>query len=142
MPFPPAPGPGHTPLTLATPSFYVLATLLGLFAAMLVYLILRYPNRKRAYAGYFEAAGIDLAFLTLSVLLVVGLAWNDARGNRTSWALYQVVLSGYWLTFAIPMVTVASSIESRSRGRIPWVLPSLLLAAAMFGGMFLYYFYA
>lgn len=142
MPFPPAPGPGTTPLSLATPSFYVLATLLGLFTVMLVYLAVRYPNRKRAFDGFFEAAGIDLAFLVISVVLVVGLALSDAKGNRTSWALYEVVLSGYWLTFAIPMVTVASSIESRSRGRIPWVLPSLLLSALMFAGMFLYYFYA
>ncbi len=142
MTFPAAPGPGPIPLNLATPSFYVLATLLGLFAVMLGYLALRYPRRKQALAGFFEAAGIDLAFLGLSVLLVVGLALHDARGNRTSWALYEVVLSGYWLTFAIPLVTVASSIESRSRGRIPWILPSLLLSAAMFGGIFLYYFYA
>ncbi|MGI0053883.1 MAG: hypothetical protein ACRECR_06495, partial [Thermoplasmata archaeon] len=112
------------------------------FALMFVYLALRYPNRRRAFAGYFEAAGIDLVFLCLAVVLVVGLAVKDGRANRTSWALYEVVITGYWLTFAIPLVTVASSIESRSRGRIPWVLPSIGIAGAMFGLFFLYYFYA
>jgi hypothetical protein len=142
MAAPPWPGRGPHPLSLATPAFFVLLALLAVFGAMLWYLWTRYPGRRRGLEGYFEAASIDLGFLGFGVALVVGLVLADPRGNETSWALYRVVLGGYWLTFAIPVVTVASSVESRSRGRIPWLLPSLGIAAAMFGVLFLYYYYA
>lgn len=141
MELPPFPGPGAYPLTLETPAFYVLVTLLGCFALMLWYLSSAYPRRKRGLEGYFEAAGIDLAFLSFGLLLVVALVAADARANRTAWALYRVILGGYWLTFAIPVVTVASSVESRSRGRVPWLAPSLLVAALMFGALWAYYYY-
>jgi hypothetical protein len=139
--WPPVPGPGRIPLPLTTPSFYILVALIGLFALMLWYLSHAYPGRRRAMEGYFEGAGISLGFLALAVLLVLALGMEFPRGNRTSWALYTVVLSGYWLTFAIPIVSVASSVESRSRGKIPWVLPSILLSIAMFAALFAYYFY-
>jgi hypothetical protein len=138
---PPLPGHGSYPLTLATPAFYVLLALLGLFALMLGYLWKSHPTHKRGFEGYYEAAGISLTFLTFSVLLVIGTVLRDPSANRTSWALYEVILSGYWLTFAIPIVTVASSVESRSRGRIPWVVPSVVVAVAMFAALFGYYFY-
>ena len=97
-----------------------------------------HPHRKRGLEGYFEAAGIDLAFLVVAVLLVVGLVWYDPRGNRTALALYRVILGGYWLTFAIPIVTVGSSIHARSRGKVPWLVPSIVAAAALFAALFEY----
>ncbi len=142
MAMPGWPGRGPHAITLLTPAFYVLVVLLALFAAMLWYLWQRYPNRRRGFEGYFEAAGIDLVFLIFGVVLTVALVAEDPHANETSFALYRVILGGYWLTFAIPMVTVASSVEARSRGRIPWLVPSVLLAGLMFAGLFLYYFYS
>lgn len=140
MGLPAVPGPGGFNLTLATPSFYLLVALLFVFGAMLVALRRMYPGRKRGLEGYFEAAGIDLAFLLVGVAIVAALALSDPRGNRTSFALYRVVLGGLWLTFAIPVVTVASSVQSRSRGKIPWLGPAILVAIAMFGVLFAYYY--
>src|SRR5579859_2134441 len=116
MSWPAAPGPGVFDLPLSTPSFYVLVGLLVVFVLMLGFLHRMYPGRKRGLEGYFEAAGIDLAFLLVGVAVVVALSFSDPHGNRTSFALYRVVLGGLWLTFAIPVVTVASSVQSRSRG--------------------------
>ena len=141
MGLPPFPGPGRYELTLATPAFFLLVTLVFLFGLMLWYLRIAYPRHKRGLEGYFEAAGIDIAFLGVAVGLVVLLGIATGHGNRSAWAIYEVVLGGYWLTFAIPVVTVSSSVESRSRGRIPWLLPSVLIAIAMFGALFLYYYY-
>jgi hypothetical protein len=138
---PPLPAAGRIPLPLSTAPFYILIGLIALFALMRWYLAHAYPDRKRAMEGYFEAAGIDLVFLFFAVGLVAFLGLEYPDGNRSAWALTEVVLNGYWLTFAIPMVTVASSVESRSRGRIPWRLPSVLLSIAMFGALFAYYFY-
>jgi hypothetical protein len=138
--WPPFPGSGRIPLPLSTPSFYILVSLIGLFALMLWYLSHAYPGHRRGLEGYFEAAGIDLAFLIFAVLLVVLLGLEFPRGNRTSWALYSVAINGYWLTFAIPMVTVGSSVESRSRKRIRWLIPSIVLSLVMFGGLFAYYY--
>jgi hypothetical protein len=140
MAWPASPGPGSYVLTLATPAFYVLAGTLFLFTLMLWVLHRQYPGRKRGLEGYFEAAGVDLAFLSFGLALVAVLAWKDPHGNRTAFALYRVVLSGYWLTFAIPVVTVGSSVDSRSRGAIPWRLPSILVAAGMFAVFFAYFF--
>ncbi len=142
MALPPFPGRGSHAITLETPAFYVLVILLGLFGLMLWYLSTRYPNHRRGFEGYFEAAGIDLVFLIFGVMLTAILVMEDPRANATSLALYRVILGGYWLTFAIPMVTVASSIEARSRGRIAWLIPSILLAGLLFAALFLYYFYA
>lgn len=99
-----------------------------------------HPNRKRGLEGYFEAAGVSLGFLVFSVALVVALAVHDPDGNRTSFALFETVLTGYWLALAIPIVTVGSSVEARSRGAIRWVLPSIGVAALLFGGFFGYYY--
>ena len=140
MDLPPAPGPGPYDITLATPSFYLLATVLAIFIGMLWALAYLYPTRKRGFEGFLEAAGIDLAFLVFGVLLVVALAIHDPNGNRTAVALYRVVLTGYWLAFAIPVVTVGSSVHSRTRGSIPWLLPSLGVAAFLFAGTFAYYY--
>jgi cobalamin synthase len=136
------PGPGRIPLGLANNSFYLLIALIGVFALMFYYLWSAYPNRnKRGLEGYFEAAAIDLGFLLFAVALAVALSVAYGSGNRSAWALDRVVLGGYWLTFAIPVVTVASSVESRSHGRIPWRWPSVAVALAMFAALFLYYYY-
>jgi len=139
MGWPPDPGHGPYALTLHTPAFYVLIASLFVFVGMLWLLHTRYPGRKRGLEGYLEAAGITLVFLSSGLALVIALAMHDPNGNRTSFALYQVVLSGYWFSFAIPVVTVGSSVESRSRGRIPWLVPSVLVALAMFAVLFGYY---
>lgn len=140
MALPPPPGPGPYALPLATPAFFLLVGLLAVFALMYVLLRRRYPRRRRGVEGYFEAAGVDLAFLTFSAGLVLYLNWHDPEGNRTALALYRAVLTGYWLTFAIPIVTVGSSVDSRSRGGVPWLVPSLLVAAALFALAFAYYY--
>lgn len=140
MGWPPEPGHGPYALPLATPAFGVLLALLAAFAAMFWLLRYRYPRHKRGLEGYFEAAGIDLVFLGFGTLLVIAIAFHDPHGNETSRALYQVVLSGYWFSFAIPVVTVGSSVESRSRGRIPWRIPAVVVAVAMFAVLFAYYF--
>lgn len=138
---PPAPpGAGSAALSLATPAFYLLVAVLGLFVVMLLVLRSYYPNRKRGFEGYLEAAGVSLAFLVFGVALVVFLVLRDPDGNATSWALYETVLSGYWLAFAIPVVTVGSSVEARSRGTIRWMVPSVFVAALMFLGIFAYYY--
>jgi hypothetical protein len=134
------PGPGPFALSLSDDGFYVLVGVLGLFVAILVILAVRYPGRRRGLEGYFEAAGVSLAFLVFSVGLVAWLVWHDPHGNRTSLALYRVVLNGYWLAFAIPVVTVGSSIQSRSRGSIPWFWPSVAIALGMFGVFFGFYY--
>jgi len=99
-----------------------------------------HPQRKRGLEGYLEAAGVSLGFLVVSVALVVVLAVHDPHGDRTSWALFETVLTGYWLALAIPIVTVGSSIEARTRGAIRWVLPSIGVAALLFGALFAYYY--
>lgn len=43
------PGPGSFPLSLQTPSFYLLIASLGLFLAMLLVLRAYYPNRRRGF---------------------------------------------------------------------------------------------
>jgi hypothetical protein len=140
MGWPPSPGPGPYPLPLDVPAFYVLVLLLGSFVAMLWVLREQYPRRKRALQGFFEAAGIDLAFLVAGVVLVLGVSLHDPSGNRTSRAIYEVVLSGYWLTFSIPFVTVGSSVESRTRGSAAWLVPSVLICGVLFFVLFGYYF--
>jgi len=133
------PGPGPHDLSLATPAFYLLGASFALFVAMLVLLWHYYPNRKRGLEGYLDAAGVSLAFLGFGVVLVVALATRDPHGNGTAYALYETILTGYWLAFAIPVVTVGSSVQARSRGAIRWLLPSVAVAVAMFFGIFAYY---
>ncbi len=142
MSAPVAPAAGPYDLTLAVPAFYLLLSLLLLFVAMLWILRSRHPRGRRGLEGFLEAAGVDLAFLTFAVLLVVALAVSDPAGNRTAFALYEVVLGGFWLTFSIPIVTVGFSVHSRSRGGIAWRLPSLLLSAGLFALAFAYYYTA
>ncbi|HYA71120.1 MAG TPA: hypothetical protein VEH28_07120 [Thermoplasmata archaeon] len=133
------PGPGSHDLTLSTPAFYLLAATLGLFVAMLLLLRHFYPTRQRGLEGYLDAAGVSLAFLTFGVVLVVLLVNRDPHANGTAYALYETVLTGYWLAFAIPVVTVGSSVQARSRGAIRWLVPSIVIAVAMFFGIFAYY---
>ncbi len=127
-------------LTLATPAFYVLVGTLVLFLGMLIALGIYHPNRKRGLEGFLDAAGVSLAFLTFAVLLVVLLVTRDPQANSTSQALYETILTGYWLAFAIPVVTVGSSVQARSRGSIRWLLPSIGLSVLMFFGVFAYYY--
>ena len=137
---PPLPGAGPTTFTLTNPAFYVLVATLLLFVIMLVVLWAYHPNGKRGLEGYLDAAGVSLAFLAFAVLLVVVLVVHDPKGDQASWALYQTILTGYWLAFAIPVVTVGSSVEARSRGAIRWMLPSVGLAVLMFFALFAYYY--
>ncbi len=137
---PATPGPGPLALTLATPGFYLLVAVLALFVVMLFVLRSYYPNRKRGFEGYLDAAGVSLAFLVFGVALVVLLVLHDPSGNPTSWALYETILTGYWLAFAIPVVTVGSAVQARSRGAIRWMIPSIAVAALMFGGIFAYFY--
>jgi hypothetical protein len=138
----PSPGPGPYDLSLATAGFAVLAVSLFLFVLMFFVLRNYHPNRKRGLEGYLEGAGVSLIFLILAFALVIALVAHDPRGNKTSYALYTTVLTGYWLAFAIPVVTVASSIQARSRGAIPWLIPSIVVAGLMFLGLFGYYYLA
>jgi hypothetical protein len=127
-------------MPLATPGFYLLTLLLLTFAGMLWILRYRHPGRRRGLEGFFEGATVDLGFLIFGFALVVALVILDAPGNRTALALYEVVVGGYWFTFSIPIVTVSSSIHQRSRGGIPWLIPSLLVATALFAGLFGFYY--
>jgi hypothetical protein len=137
-----APGPGPYVLSLDTAGFAVLAVSLFLFVLMFLVLRNYHPNRRRGLEGYLEGAGVSLVFLVFAFLLVVVVALHDPRGNKTSFALYTTILTGYWLAFAIPVVTVASSIQARSRGAIPWLVPSMIVASLMFLGLFGYYYFA
>ncbi|MGD0250105.1 MAG: hypothetical protein ABSB97_04370 [Thermoplasmata archaeon] len=137
---PAPPGSGSVPLSLATPSFYLLVATLALFVTMLFVLRSNYPNRKRGFEGYLDAAGVSLAFLVFGVVLVVVLVVHDPTGDATSWALYETILTGYWLAFSIPVVTVGSSVQARSRGAIRWMVPSIVVAALMFLAIFAYYY--
>jgi hypothetical protein len=134
------PGPGRYPLPLATPGFYLLLLLLATFLAMLWLLYRYYPGRKRGVEGFFDAAYVDLSFLVFGFVLVVLLAALFVHGNRTSLALYRVVIDGYWFTFSIPIVTVGLSIHHRSRGGIPWLYPAVLVASLLFLGLFAFYY--
>jgi len=140
MAWPPSPGAGPYVLSLDVPAFFVLVGLLGLFVVILWWVHQQYQYRKRILEGFFEAAGIDLAFLAFGVVLVVGIATHDPSGNRTSAALYHVILSGYWLTFSIPVVTIGSSVESRSRGSAAWLIPSLVVCGVLFLAIFGYFY--
>ena len=140
MNLPPTPGPGPYHLTLDTPPFFVLLTILAMFVVMLWLLRRSHPRAERALEGYLEAASVDLAFLAFSILLVVALVFYDPWANRTALALYDVILKGYWLAFSIPIVTVGSSVHSRSRGSIPWLAPSLGVAGLLFLLFFAIYF--
>jgi len=133
-------GSGAHELTLDTTGFYLLATTLALFVVMLFVLRYYYPNRKRGLEGYLDAAGVSLAFLLFGVVLVVLLVAYYPHANGTTFALYETVLTGYWLAFAIPVVTVGSSVQGRSRGTIRWLTPSVLIAVAMFFAIFAYYY--
>jgi len=139
---PPAPGPGPFALSLGTTGFAVLAVSLFLFVLMFFVLRSYHPNRKRGLEGYLEGAGVSLIFLILAVVLVLVVSAHDPHGNKTSYALYTTILTGYWLAFAIPVVTVASSIQARSRGAIPWLIPAIVIAGLMFVGLFGYYYLA
>jgi hypothetical protein len=136
------PGPGPYPLSLATPGFYLLVATLAIFLALLFVLKGSHPDRKRGLEGYLDAAGVSLAFLVVSTILVILLVVRFPNANRTGFALYEVVLTGYWLAFAIPVVTVGSSVQARSRSAIRWFLPSVLVAVAMFFGLFGYFYAA
>ncbi|MFZ0699717.1 MAG: hypothetical protein WAN74_05975 [Thermoplasmata archaeon] len=76
------PGAGPYNLSLATPAFYLLAAILGIFVGMLFVLRHFYPNRRTGLEGYLDAAGVSLAFLVLGVILVVVLAMRYPQGNR------------------------------------------------------------
>ncbi len=134
------PGPGRYALSLDTPGFYLLLLLLGTFGLMLILLRRAYPGRKRGIEGFFEVASIDLGFLVSGLVLVVALVLAEPHANRTGLALYEVVIGGYWFSFSIPIVTVGTSVHRRSRGGVPWMVPSLAVAAALFVGLFAFYF--
>ncbi len=136
------PGPGTFRLGLASPSFYVLAGTLVAFVVMWAALRTWHPRRRRAVEGYLEAAGVSLVYLVFSVGLVIALAVYYPSGNRTSFALFETILSGYWLAGALPIVTVGSSVQARSRRSIRWLLPSIGVSTVLFFALFLYYYLA
>lgn len=138
----PPPGPGSYSLSLASPSVYVLFGTLAAFVLMFFLLRAAHPGRKRGLEGYLEAAGVSLAILVLSVVLVIALAVKDPSGNRTSYALFEAIVTGYWLAVAIPVVTVGSSVQARSRGGIRWFVPSIAGVSLLFAAIFLYYYAA
>lgn len=135
------PGPGRYPLPLETWGFAILLSVLGLLILMYLVLRFRHPQGRRWVEGYMSAAGVDLAFLLAGVLMVVWLHLKDPLGNRSALAIYRTILDGYWLTFAIPIVTVGSSVHSSTRGGVPWRIPSIVVAAAIFFAIFAYYYY-
>lgn len=137
-----APGPGGFPLDLVGPSFYVLVGTLVAFVVMWVALKTWHPRRRRGLEGYREAAGVSLAYLVVSVGLVVALAVDFPSANRTAFALFRTILSGYWLAGALPIVTVGSSVQTRSRRAIPWFLPSIGASLILFLALFSYYYLA
>jgi hypothetical protein len=136
----PLPGPGPFALPLRTLGFYLLLASLGLFVLLLLLLRSNYPRGRRALEGYLDAAGVSLAFLGFAVVLVVYLAFRFPAGNRAAFALYTTVLSGYWLAFAIPVVTVGSSVQARSRGSVRWLVPAVVAAAGAFVLLAAYYY--
>ena len=119
----------------SNPAFYLLLGVLGLFLVM--YLLLRRDTRsRRALEGFLEATQVDMTFLGGSVVLLVYLALEYPTGSRIAWSITNVVLAGYWLTFAIPIVTVGSSVHSATNGRASWLVPSILVAAGLFVVLF------
>jgi hypothetical protein len=135
------PGPGRYPLPLGTWAFAILLAVLFLLVLMYVVLRVRHPTGRRWVEGYLEAAGVDLAFLFASLFVLVWLHLHDPLGNRSALALYDTILGGYWLAFAIPIVTVGSSVQSRTRGGVPWLIPSVIVAVLIFLAIFAYYYY-
>ncbi len=135
----PPPGPGPFTISLDTTAFFLLVAVLLLLLLMLWYLWVAYPHRKRGLEGYLDAVGIDIGFALLGIGIVTGLFFYDPSGDLTSYALYRTILSGYWLAFAIPIVTVGSSVQARSRGSIRWLLPSIVIDALLFLAIFGYY---
>jgi hypothetical protein len=136
------PGPGQYPLPLGTWAFALLVGVLALLLLMYVVLRVRHPSGRRWVQGYLDAAGVDIVFLAASVLVLIWLHLKDPLGNRSAYAIYETILDGYWLAFAIPIVTVGSSVHNRTRGGVPWRIPSVILAVAIFAGVFAYYYYA
>lgn len=122
-------------IQLNTPAFWVLVGVLALFVVM--FLVLRAKTRsRRALEGFFEATEVDMAFLLSCVLLLVYLAFRFPTGNAMAYAVAQVILQGYWLTFAIPIVTVGSSVHANSRGAVNWRVPSVAVAGVLFVAIF------
>ena len=134
-----APSPPGFVINLDTPPFLLTVAGLALLIALL-FLLRSYTRSRRALAGFLEATAIDIAFLVFALALVLVLFFEYPSGNRDAWALAQVVLTGYWLTFSIPVVTVGFSVHSRTRGSVAWKLPSLLFAVALFAGAFAFWF--
>jgi hypothetical protein len=118
-------------IQLATPAFYILIAVLALFFLMYFYLKLS-TSSKRALAGFIEATEVDVAFLGSSVILLLYLAANYPSGNHVAWAMSQVILQGYWLALAIPIVTVGNTVHGKTRGSLPWRGPSVALALIVF----------
>jgi hypothetical protein len=140
-PLPAWPGPGSYPLPLATWGFGILVGVLVLLVVMYLALRLLHPAGRRWVQGYLDAAGVTLGFLLVAVVLVAAVYLGDPQGNRSSLAIYETVLQGYWLALAVPIVTVGSSVHSRTRGGVPWRIPSVVAAVVIFFVFFAYYYY-
>jgi hypothetical protein len=138
---PAPPGVGQYPLPIATLGFDLLLAALFVFLVMFGVLRIAYPKRKRALEGYMEASGVNLIFLVFAVFLVFAIHQADPSGNLTSWALYETILGGYWLAIAIPVVTVGSSVHTKTRGGVPWLLPSIIAAIVLFFVVWGIYYY-
>jgi hypothetical protein len=122
-------------IDLNTPAFGIIIAVLALFFLMFFYLKLS-TTSKRALAGFVEATEVDVAFLGSSVILLLYLAANYPSGNHVAWAISQVVLQGYWLTLAIPIVTVGNTVHGKTRGALAWRDSSIVLALILFAVLF------
>ncbi len=126
-------------IDLDTANFALLVVGLVLFIGMFVLLLSRTKSR-RALRGFIDATGVSLAFLVFSLVTLLYLEDHYPSGNRAAWALAQVILQGYWLALAIPIVSVGSSVHSATRGTAAWLYPSVLVSAGLFLVLFYYYF--
>ncbi len=140
MPLPPSngAGPPQYAIQLDTPAFYILIAVLILFLLVLFALRARTAS-KRALDGFVEATGVDIAFIAFSILLVVYLALRFPDGNREAWTVAEVILGGYWLTFAIPIVTIGNTVHQKTRGAVAWRGSSIGVALVLFVVIFSLY---
>jgi hypothetical protein len=122
-------------IQLDTPAFGIILAVLALFFLMFFYLKLS-TTSKRALAGFIEATEVDVAFLGASVILLLYLAANYPSGNHIAWAISQVILQGYWLALAIPIVTVGNTVHGKTRGALAWRDSSIVLALILFAVLF------
>ncbi|MCL4325104.1 MAG: hypothetical protein M1144_06570 [Candidatus Thermoplasmatota archaeon] len=141
MPYPPSStstGSSTAIVLYPDPAFILLCSVLALFVGMYVYMRMQ-TKSQRALAGFMEATSVDIVFLLVSVVLVVYLFYRFPTGNLVAASIAKVILDGYWLTFAIPIVTVGNSIHHSTRGALAWRDSSIGLSCLLF---FVFFYFA